>query len=638
MNFFQHQDVARKKTTQLVILLFVAVLSLIAITVFAVAVFVYFFQTYSDSATMAHTYSQSFGTHFFHLLNSTLILYVSVGVISVVGLGSLFKTFQLGKGGKIVAESLGGKLISQGTQDQEERRLLNVVEEMAIASGNPVPQVYILDEESINAFAAGKNRRDAVIGVTRGCIQLLNRDELQGVMAHEFSHIHNGDMRLNMRLVAILHGILVIGLIGYFILRGSTTTRRGKNAGNQAILGLTLVAIGYTGTFFGNVIKSAVSRQREFLADASAVQFTRNPDGISGALKKIGGYTQGSELKSGAASEYSHMYFGQGIKTALNGLMATHPPLSQRIQRIKPDWKTDSQSPHHTHNTEHFSTDAASGFSAGEYTNDSTNTIKEQIINSIGAPQPKHHKYAKDFLSQLPSILKNAAHETYSARALIYCLLLDTSNTVRKNQLTALKDQSHPATFSVIQKIYESLNQRHRQNRISILELCIPALKQMSAPQYQVFKKNLVRLIQTDKKITLFEWCLYRIVTHTLEKRTTKEDKTLRQVKPAIETLLSIVAQIGENQNPTKAFNAGVNELDQRIRSYKYLTNGLNYSKIDKALNLLNRLKPLEKPKLLKALLATIIFDKRITQNEIELFRAVAESLDCPTPPMPPVN
>ncbi len=648
MNFFQHQDQARKKTTQLVILLIAAVITLIAITILAVAVFIYFFQNHTDSITAANAYSKGFTTHLFQLFNSELILYITAGVIAVVALGSLYKSIQLSAGGKAVAESLGGRLLSSDTRDADERRVLNVIEEMAIASGNPVPQVYILDEPSINAFAAGQNRRNAVIGVTRGCIKLLNRDELQGVMAHEFSHIHNGDMKLNMRLVAILHGILVIGLIGYFILHGSgyrAIGKRDKNTGQQAMLGLALVAIGYSGTFFGNMIKAAVSRQREFLADASAVQFTRNPDGISGALKKIGGFSQGSHISSGAASEFSHMYFGQGIKTAFSGLMATHPPLPIRIHRIQPKWEGDfisNSSPQPTSNQKAsgFHPDQVSGFSSTTSSIGSTSrstppdNFSDSIINTIGDPQPEHYQQATEFLKNLSQPLNNAAHQAYSARALIYCLLLDESKSIRKQQLISLKDNAHPATFAEMPKLFDELKTLARRERLNLLEICMPALRQMSTPQYQVFRKNLISLIQADKSVSLFEWCLYRMITHTIEEKKIPEDKSLSQVTEDIRVILSLLVQVGENQNPTLAFNAGANTLTTQSSKLHYSIKGLSYPNIDKALNNLSRLKPLDKPQVLKAMIATITADNTITTDEAELFRAIAESLDCPVPPI----
>ena len=270
-------------------------------------------------------------------------LLAGVGSLAMILLGSTYKVAQLRGGGTTVAENVGGRRIPPNTIDPIERRLVNVVEEMALASGVPVPPVYMLpDEQGINAFAAGYSPSDAVVAVTRGTAEQLTRDELQGVIAHEFSHILNGDMRLNIRLIGVLHGILLLGLIGRFLLRSSyyTDRRSSKDSGGGALLlvGAILVVVGLIGSLCGNLIKAALSRQREYLADASAVQFTRNPGGIAGALKRIGAAITGSRLQHRNATEMSHMYFSQGVWEGFSGLMATHPPVSKRILAIEPNW------------------------------------------------------------------------------------------------------------------------------------------------------------------------------------------------------------------------------------------------------------------------------------------------------------
>src|SRR5690606_28971990 len=250
------------------------------------------------------------------------------------------------QGGSVVAGLLGGLPVNPATDDPDERRLVNVVEEMAIASGVPVPAIYVLPgEESINAFAAGYGVHDAAVAVTRGALKHLTRDELQGVIAHEFSHILNGDMRLNIRLIGLLHGLLLLALIGRVLLRsgGRSRGRRKEKGGSVqvALIGLGLVLLGYIGVFFGKLIKAAASRQREYLADAAAVQFTRNPEGIAGALKKIGALGAGSRIVHPRAEELSHLYFASGLRSSFAGLFATHPPLVERIRRIDPSFSGD---------------------------------------------------------------------------------------------------------------------------------------------------------------------------------------------------------------------------------------------------------------------------------------------------------
>ena len=271
------------------------------------------------------------------LWNPQLFLLAAVGTLAVIALGSGFKTLELAQGGSSVATMLGGRLVAPTTTDPDERKLRNVVEEMAIAAGVPVPQVYLLPEEQgINAFAAGHSTSDAVVAVTAGAVRLLTRDELQGVIGHEFSHILNGDMRLNLRLMGIVFGILCLAVIGRVLLY--TRSRSSKDKNPLPLLGLALIVIGWIGVFFGRLIQAAVSRQREFLADASSVQFTRNPAGLAARSRKIGGLSFGSKLEAAHAEEASHMFFGNGMSESFFHLMETHPPLAERIRAIDPSF------------------------------------------------------------------------------------------------------------------------------------------------------------------------------------------------------------------------------------------------------------------------------------------------------------
>ncbi len=324
MDFFAQQGKAKKHTKLLVFYFVIAVACIIA-AVYLAGLIIFFgtqSQQHPDNSTRELV-----------LWNPQLFIYTMLGTLGVVIVGSLYKTAELAKGGGAVAESLGGRLISPNPTSPDERKLRNVIEEMAIASGVPVPKIYVLDEdEGINAFAAGHSQGDAAIGVTHGCMTLLNRDELQGVIGHEFSHILNGDMRLNLRVMGVIFGILCLAVIGRVLLY--TRGRRDKNP--LLLLGLALIVVGAIGTFFGRLIQAAISRQRESLADASSVQFTRNPAGLSGALQKIGGV--GSRIESPHAGEANHMFFSNGLGKSFFRMMATHPPLPERIRAIDPSW------------------------------------------------------------------------------------------------------------------------------------------------------------------------------------------------------------------------------------------------------------------------------------------------------------
>ncbi|GAB1262221.1 M48 family metallopeptidase [Aurantivibrio plasticivorans] len=644
MNFFQHQDTAKRNTLLLVGGLGLAIIGLILLTTAVFVVLIYYFQFRSDTAIVAFEQNASIFSIAQQILSVELLAYITFGVGSVVALGSLYKIAQLSGGGKKVAEAMGGRLLNINTRDADERKVLNVVEEMAIASGTPVPPVYLLEEDAINAFAAGFKPQDAVIGVTRGCIQLLSRDELQGVIAHEFSHVLHGDMRLNIRLVGLLHGILVIGLIGYFLMRStaysSMRSSRNKGAGGLMFVGLALIVLGYAGTFFGNIIKAAVSRQREYLADASAVQFTRNPQGIAGALKKIGGYSAGSQLHSAHASEFSHMLFGQGIKTGFNALMATHPPLSDRIKRIEPNWP--GRFPRVEIDQSHTSNAATSQF-AGETTPQTTTlqtdtpAINPSALESIGQPSEAHFDYARDLLNSIPEDLHAATHDPYSARAIVYCLLLDKSDMLMmQQQLSEISQHADRDVFKLIRHMAESIGRLSKEHWLPLLDLCLPALKQLSDAQYKTFKENLVRLIRSDKKVDLFEWSLYRIVTHNVEEVSRKTgSKAIHQMDEEIRILLSLVAQAGHDSKETAdaAFSSAMQELSFGKRTMMS-KDFIKLSYLDRVLGDLSQLKPLHKPLLLKALAACISHDKSVTATEAELFRAIADSLDCPIPPI----
>jgi Zn-dependent protease with chaperone function len=635
MNFFEQQERARRNSGRLVILLGLAVLSLIALT--------------SLSLVLIWTFVGA-GELFVRADYARLIATVAAVVIAVVLLGSFYKTAQLSRGGKVVAERLGGRLINLQPQGFAERRLLNVVEEMALASGTSVPPVYVLDESAINAFAAGLTPRDAVIGITRGAIETLNREELQGVIAHEFSHIFHGDMRLNTRLVAVLHGILLLGLIGQYLLRGVSRTgvRRsnsrdsGSGLAAIALSGIALIVIGYAGTFFGNMIKAAVSRQREFLADASAVQFTRNPGGIAGALKKIGGYGAGSQLQAGNAAEFSHMYFGQGVSLAMEGLFATHPPLRDRIRRIEPRWdglfpvvlagdQTDLQASQQdwTLAPETLGMAAAAvAYSKG---------AADASIAAIGAPEAGHLQQARETLRSLPDSLRQAAHSPVDAQVLMFGLLLDEDADKREQQLRKLGGQLDIAQAAALERHQPALLELPAELRLPLLELAIPALKSLPSAEQLLLRRSLALLILADQQVSLLEWSLLRIIERNLAPpRLRDASHHLSELVEEAELLLSALAHVGhsDRQQARLAFLEGANLLPGGAGIDMGAMPELKA--LDRAVARLSRIWPLEKPQLLKAMARCIGHDGRITATEAELMRAVADSLDCPMPPLLP--
>jgi Zn-dependent protease with chaperone function len=456
MDFFENQEAARTKTRWLVFLFFIAVVFIVLSVYIAVRLIFFGLETKFGGEAAAGG----------GLWSPELFMAVTVVTLAVVSLGSLYKIVTLSGGGETVAGLLGGRPLDPNTTRLEERRLLNVVEEMALASGMPTPTVFVLPKEKgINAFAAGFTPSDAVIGVTEGSLEQLSRDQLQGVIGHEFSHILNGDMRLNLRLMGVIHGILVIALIGYWMLRsvrftGGSGNRKSSGGGAIMLLALALLVIGWIGVFFGRLIKSAVSRQREFLADSAAVQFTRDPGGLAGALKKIGGFVAGSKLETPHAEEASHFYFSNGLRPAFLQMLATHPPLAKRINRLEPGWDgvfPDSKlAPGELPSTTpELAVAGVSGFAApsgpakldAEGQPPAAGVSVDTVGDSVGTLDQAHLTYARSLIASLPTELTDSAHEPTGACALVYALLLDEDPEIRARQLDNLRQSADPYIF-----------------------------------------------------------------------------------------------------------------------------------------------------------------------------------------------
>ena len=636
-DFFQRQDTARRSTVRLVVLFGLAVLAIMAsIEVLLAGAMGYLGR---DPETNEVDWTA--------VADPRLLILAVVGTLVVVGGGSLYKVAQLSGGGRVVAEELGGRLVDTCTSDPVERRLLNVVEEMAIASGTSTPPVYLLEqEEGINAFAAGLTPQDAVIGVTRGTATTLDRDELQGVIAHEFSHILNGDMRLNIRLIGLLHGILIIGMIGYFVLRMSFFTGGGRSRDSKGALpilaiGAGLAVIGFAGTFFGNLIKAAVSRQREFLADASAVQFTRHPEGIAGALKKIGGFVTGSAVKNPNAPQASHMFFGRAT-SGFNAMFATHPPLKERIKRIDPSW--DGEFPELDAGDAGASAAAAmpgaAGFAGGEAAAAAGPKVAD-AVSHVGQPTPAHIEYAADLIDHLPKPVVEAAREPYGARAVVYALVLDRDPGPRQLQLSHLEAAADRGVYEETVRLAPLVEQLDPRMRLPLLELSLPALRALTPSQYRLFLHNLVAVVEADEVIDLFEWSLYRILLRDLEghfgrpRRPRVRYHSVSAVRSQLALLVSVLAYVGDRdpQAAGQAFEQAWRVLSlPEARLLPHEECGL--AELDAALVELDRAAPQVKKRVLEAAVACITADRQVTAEEAELLRAVSASMGCPMPPI----
>jgi len=616
MNFFEQQDRARRRTGLLVVLFVAAVAAIIS------AVYV--------AALLA------LGGDL--VWEPDVFLAVTLVTVLIVAAGSTYRIITLSGGGAAVAAMLGGRKVTGAGADRGEQMLVNVVEEMSIAAGLPRPGIYVLnDEAGINAFAAGTRPDNAVVAVTRGCLNALTRDELQGVVAHEFSHILNSDMTLNIRLMGVLHGILVIGLIGELLVRSMRHSRpsgrRKGDAGAAIILfGLLLWLIGYIGVFFGNLIKAAVSRQREFLADASAVQFTRNPGGIAGALEKIARAT--ALLAAPQAAEASHLFFGQGVKAAFFGLMATHPPLPERISRIR-GVPLAELPPTAAGAAVAGAAAGAAGFAGGG--------AAAAVTASAGRLDEEHIAYAAALLQRLPDELRQTVREPFGALAVVFGLLLDRDATVREQQLAWLTEQHAPLAAEA-RALLPRLTAAGPQLRLPLAELAVATLRDLSAEQYAAFKPLAERLALWDGGVTVFEYALLRVVRQRLDAHFAPAGRpgvkylSLAPVAQDVVVVLSALARAGsaDAEQAGQAFAAGMQVLRvANVRGVLLAPSACGVTQVDAALDRLLLIAPGARQTLLAALAATAVADDRICPEELELLRAVAAALAIPVPPLP---
>ncbi|WP_100639405.1 M48 family metalloprotease [Marinobacter salexigens] len=660
--FFQRQASARRNTS-LLVFLFLAAVVLITLAVCLVGYFV--------------TRSETSGQPFHYWLVSSHGLITASAVIFLICMGSLIRWVDLAGGGSRVAKMVGARPIDPDTRDSDERILRNIVEEMAIASGVPVPELYIMDNEtSINAFVAGYTPGSAMMVVTHGSITQLTRDELQGVVGHEFSHIFNGDMRLNVRLIALLSGILMIGQIGGFLLRASfygngRTTGRNRDGRAQAamgIIGVALFVIGYVGVFFGRLIQAAVSRQRENLADASSVQFTRNPDGIGGALFKIG--LRGSYLDTtGHASDMNHMCFGEATRMKFASLLASHPPIEQRINAIQPGLMARLKS--RLRDTEPgadlrsatsgYSPAGASGIKttandlygspSGRRTSLSGSAVAtsaaapvnmQKLSERVGTISPEGEDFAIKLLQQLPATFRGLLYTRAGAIQLCYALLISDLNP--KEQTARLGLLPDHALFGpqndLLAKLLPSLQKIGEAIRFPALELAMPALRKLDPEERAELIRCVRVLVNADNRVTLFELALTSFLSRHLGVDSARaipvRHRSYKTVMPALQKLLSLLARAGTGNTQTDA------EALYHEAMAGFASNGTKHPLLPKvsmrelqeALKALNGLSPLLKPAVIDACGHCITYDGVIEAREYELMRLVADQMDCPMPPM----
>jgi Zn-dependent protease with chaperone function len=626
MDFFSAQDRTRSTTRKLI---FIYIIAIIALNTSIYFVTLFIFGVAGDTGISS-------------LWIPELFIGVSFVTFSVIAIGTISRVYQLKKGGSAVAEMLGGRKVCMSTTNTNERRLINVVEEMSIAAGIPVPDLYILDQEpSINAFAAGYSTRDAAIGVTRGTLEQLNRDELQGVIAHEFSHIFNGDMRINIRLIGILNGILLIHLMGLMIMRSGAYARlgsggRNKNQGGIIVFGIALLAIGYIGMLFGRIIQSAVSRQREYLADAAAVQYTRNPDGLAGALHKISASIEKPTLNDAHAMEMSHLFFASSFKSGLDSLFATHPPIQKRIKALGSALSQEDAL------RRSASINPTSNQSESQDSDDDHDFMDPKLIlAAMGTIESQQISKARGILDGLSQPVKDAVHEPLGAEALIFAMLLSGDLEVETNQIEQIRRVCGPETEFAVLSIKNHVNGINPESKLPVVEIAIPALKEMSETQFKRFRNTITSLISADGKVSLFEYALEKIITHQLEAvySNVADPKithtNLSKLGGEISLLISAIAH-ETTKNPEDAWNAAIQTLDEKPKA------GWNFVKqtectfdaVDQALEELGKSSGAVKKAFLNAALHSIALDGRSNRNEMEWIRAMAAAIDSPLPLM----
>jgi Zn-dependent protease with chaperone function len=564
---------------------------------------------------------------FFHgsLWEPARFFWTLAAVGGVIGLASFYKIHQISRrGGALIAAELGGRFVPRATGDARERRLVNVIDEMSIASGIPAPQTFILDGESgLNAFAAGMTTQNSVVAVTRGLLDQLDRDQLQGVIGHEISHIVNGDARLNLRIIGVLYGIFFLAQGGRVLLQA-----RGKNAGPAISLGIVLMLIGSVGLFFGKVIQAAVSREREYLADASAVQLTRNPNGLAGALRHL--MRSGSRIRHPKGEAASHLFFGAGHGGfSLSSLFATHPPIEKRIARIDRHFRpgTLPKSP------------AAGAKLPGAMSSPEAELAGISFLNGIGALAPAQLVAAQTLLAALPESLTKAAHRPEDAQAVVHALLLSREADVQTQQLAYLREAHTPELAEAALKHAQWLFRQGARHRLPLLDLALPALCELSSGERSRFLKSAEALIRADGHVSISEFAIHRILKSVLEPaQRTRPPFRQERLQQAIIDILAMLAHAGnaDREAAAAAFRhaaALVPALGDGPWEFPDRKT-VRPKAVDAALEDLARAAPRFREKLLAACVAVAEHDGKITLAEAELLRAFAQSLDCPAPPV----
>jgi Zn-dependent protease with chaperone function len=630
MNFYDEQKKAKTSTSYLVFIFLIG-LSLFATTISLLILSI-------DSYILTKKLIPN-------SFSEPLFIRSFLSVAFIVFLASLFQFYTLKEGGKAIALSLGGKLITALSHEKSHRTLLNVVEEMAIASGISPPSVYLLSDKSINAFAAGFTYEDAVIGITQGALDQLNREELQGVIAHEFSHIFNGDMRLNLRLSGMIFGIVFIGAIGRFIVEVLHETRIGRYAAHSSdnkkggnpivalyLLGIGLMVLGWIGTVIGEWIKAMISRQREYLADASAVQYTRYPQGIAHALIKIGSNEYGSTIQATAGGTYSHLFFADGIANFWDQFFSTHPRLEDRIRRILPSWnekfvldenKSSKKSPIESSSD----TSALTSILTAPMVIDTLSRIAQQ-------PGNENITYTRARLDTLPISLHTKSANALSAQWIVLALLLSAEKIPLLKQQTYLENTSL-MMYKNIQDTYKEILLLPRSAHLDLLNLSIPSLRMMSEQQYKVFRQIVIDLIEMDQIVSIWEWSLHAIILtpldreFSLSKPPKERYKKIEEIQEAISTLFSLL--ITTQFSNEKNINRSIETLQAAFTHLSY-SSDVSITRLNQALHEIRQSSKPIRAQILEQAISLLRSDGTLFDDDLEIIHALGALFLIPIP------
>jgi Zn-dependent protease with chaperone function len=645
VDFYAYQAAARRQS-RLFVVLFMAAVAAVVIALDAVI-----FTVLAARSSGANAYGAQYGDApldplAFVMRNPDAVLVVSLLIIGVIGLASLFKSAQLRGGGAVVAQSLGGVRVERDTTDPARKRLRNIIEEMAIASGVPVPEIYVLEQEpAINAFAAGHTPANACITVTQGAIDHLTRDELQGVIGHEFSHILNGDMRLNIQLMGAIFGLLVIAIIGRLVFnfapRGGNDRDRRGGLGWVGV-GLAAMVLGYLGLLAGRMLQAAVSRQRERLADASAVQFTRNTTGLKGALMKIAALEEGSKFVAADAEQVAHMLFAPG----LDRIFATHPPLLARIRELDPQFDPaelqaliargvpDSNSPATTGAAAPLPAPrpaaaamaGASGFAANA----------SSIAAQVGRPQPANVDQAQATREQIPPVLRNFSDTGAHARSMVLALLVSRDPAIRDAQAQRIAQEYGGAELTVVNAAISAAGTLAPMVRLPALLQLFPTLRRLPLPERQRLNTLVMDLIHLDSNIDVFEFCLAKLLESMLNDAAGNAPPygtlTLENAVAPVHVIFCTLARCGsdDEQEIRAAYAAGIGGVLARYPDYATYDDWPQ--RTSAALSALDQLQLPAKQKLIEGLVRTIASDGQLKVEESELLRTTCALLHCPMP------